>query len=306
MLKRTFCFEREKGSAMVMFALCATVLIGFCALAIDTGLVAYEKSRLGNAADAASLAGAQELIYDRDNACNVARKYLKDNGVDPECADIRLIDGNRISVTANKEVDYFFARIFGLKSTNVSAEGVAKCSPISALNKGVRPFAIEEQSFEYGQSYILKKGGGGGSNGNYGPLELGGNGANNYSNNIANGYTGHLEAGDIVYTETGNMSEPTYQGITELIGKCSRTPGCTYGDYDLDCPRLVTVIIVDSMDLSGRTAVEIKGFASFFLEGVQGQGNDSIITGKFVKTIGIGELNDAQTDYGLKGIKLIQ
>jgi hypothetical protein len=39
---------------------------------------------------------------------------------------------------------------------------------VTSVFKGIRPFAIEEQEFEFGALYTLKEGGGSGSNGNYG------------------------------------------------------------------------------------------------------------------------------------------
>ena len=154
--------------------------------------------------------------------------------------------------------------------------------------------------------YVLKEGGGGGSNGNYGALSLSGNGASSYVNNIINGYDGHLRVGDYVETEPGNMSGPTVQGVNTLINRCNHTPECTHDNYSSNCPRIITVIMVDTLNVNGRSNVRIAGFARFYLEAVAGHGNQSIVTGRFIKTVMSGELGDIEDDFGLKGVKLIR
>ncbi len=299
--------KSENGSAIIIFALCMTVLLGSCALVIDFGRVVYRKTVISNAADAAALAGAQELIFDKDNAETVAKSYLEANGVDPLEAEVLVYDSDtKIRVKINSEVDYYFARVLGFNEGNVEAIGVAMCGPVIGVYEGVRPFAIEKQTLEFGLQYTLKEGGGEGYDGNYGALSLSGNGARTYVNNIINGYDGHLRVGDYVETEPGNMSGPTAQGVNTLISRCTHTPPCTHNDYDSDCPRIITVIMVDTLEVNGRDEVKIAGFARFFLEEVTGRGNESIVTGRFLNTIMTGELGDIADDFGLKGVKLIQ
>lgn len=299
--------KSEKGTAIVIVALCMTVILGFSALVIDVGLVSYEKSKISNAVDAAALAGAQELINNKSNACSMANQYLEKNGINPLDAEIVLSDSDtKISVTVNKEVNYYFAKILGFDKGNAKAIGVAMCAPVIGVYEDIRPFAIEQQALDFGQTYTLKEGGGSGSNGNFGALAFDGNGASIYLNNIINGYNGHLRVGDYVDTEPGNMSGPTLQGITTLINLCNHCPECTFDNYNIDCPKIITVIMVESLNVNGRKSVKITGFAKFFLEGVAGEGCDSTVTGKFLKTITKGDLSDTQTDFGLMGVKLIQ
>ncbi len=298
--------KSESGSAIIIFALCLAVLLGSCALVIDFGRIVYKKTFISNAADAAALAGAQELIFDIDNAEAVARSYLQANGVDPLDAEVEVYDSDtKIRVTVNSEVNYYFARILGYNEGNVQATGVAMCAPVIGVYEGVRPFAIEKQTLEFGLQYTLKEGGGDGYDGNYGALALSGNGARTYVNNIVNGYDGQMRVGDFVETEPGNMSGPTAQGVNTLIGRCTHTPPCTHNNYDSNCPRIITVIMVDTLEVNGRDEVVIAGFARFYLEEVTGSGSESIVTGRFLKTIMSGELGDIEEDFGLKGVKLI-
>lgn len=300
-------FRNKNGSVIIIFAFCITVLLGFCALVIDYGIVVHKRISISNAADAAALAGAQELIFNSDNAEAVAKSYLEANGADPLDAEIEVYDSDtRIRVTVKSKVNHYFARILGFDEGNVEATGVAMCAPVIGVYEGIRPFAIEKQTLEFGVQYVLKEGGGGGSNGNYGALSLSGNGASSYVNNIINGYDGHLRVGDYVETEPGNMSGPTVQGVNTLINRCNHTPECTHDNYSSNCPRIITVIMVDTLNVNGRSNVRIAGFARFYLEAVAGHGNQSIVTGRFIKTVMSGELGDIEDDFGLKGVKLIR
>ena len=299
--------KHENGSVIVFFALCMTVMLGVCALVIDYGILVHKRITLSNAVDAAALAGAQELIFNRDNAETVAKSYLEANGVNPLDAEVIVYDsGTKIRVTAKNDVNHYFARIFGFDKGKAEATSAAMWAPVIGVYEGIRPFAIEKQPLEFGLQYVLKEGGGGGSNGNYGALALSGNGASTYVNNIINGYDGHLRVGDYVETEPGNMSGPTVQGVNTLISRCNHTPECTYDNYNSNCPRIITVIMVDTLSVNGRSNVRIAGFARFFLEEVEGHGNECVVTGRFLNTVMSGELGDIEEDFGLKGVKLIQ
>jgi Flp pilus assembly protein TadG len=53
----------ERGQAVVLVALCMTVLMGFLGFAVDVGLLFIEKRKVQEAADIAAVAGAAELNY---------------------------------------------------------------------------------------------------------------------------------------------------------------------------------------------------------------------------------------------------
>lgn len=305
-MKKKGFINNKKGTTMILISMMMVVILGFASLTIDIGLTTFEKAKIGNAVDAAVLAGAQELANGRgsENAEEMAMEYLQKNGVDTEDAVVTITE-NSINVAALKDFDYYFAKILGFDKGSVNKDATVDVGAVSGVYRGIRPFAIEDMSLDFGQTYVLKEGGGSGSNGNYGALALGGNGASNYQNNIINGYNGHLKVGDYVDTEPGNMSGPTSQGITTLLNQCQRVPKCTFDNYDADCPKIITVIIVESLDVNGRKPVKIVGFASFFLEGVAGQGNKSIVTGKFIRNVIEGDISTSQTDYGLKAMKLV-
>lgn len=299
--------KSQRGSTLVIFGLCAVILIGFVSLVTDIGMMALDKAKLTNAVDAAALAGAQELIYNNYPPEVRASEYLHKNGFPDESVTVALEDdGTAIRVSASYNVKFGLAKVLGFSSKDVYATAKGKVLPVIGVNSGVRPFAIKEQELQFGVQYMLKEGGGNGDTGNYGGIELGGNGANVYYNNIVNGYNSRLMVGDVIDTEPGNMSGPTEAGIEHLIDSCTHNPRCTFDNYETDCPKVITVVIVDNIDINGRSSVTIKGFASFFLEGVNGSGNDSEVTGRFIKTVTSGEVGESQEDYGLYGVKLME
>jgi uncharacterized membrane protein len=53
----------ESGQSLVLIVLCMTVLTGFLGLAIDVGLLYRTKQNAQIAADAAAVAGTQNLLF---------------------------------------------------------------------------------------------------------------------------------------------------------------------------------------------------------------------------------------------------
>lgn len=297
-------FRNNRGSSIVVYCISLTVLLAMSSLVADIGLMVMEKNKLINAVDASVLAGAQELIYNPQQAEAKARDFIARNGVDPSSIQIEVNETQTgLRINAERDVHFFLAPLLGFEGTTVSSSASAVVLPVSGVT-GARPFAIEEQELIFGETYELKAGSG--ITGNFGPIELGGHGAQVYYNNIINGFSGRLFVGDLIETEPGNMSGPTEQGVETLLINCDHYPPCTPEDFEPDCARVITVVIVDTLDVNGRATVEVVGFASFFLEGVAGSGNESIVTGKFIRSVTNGVVSETQSDYGLYGVKLME
>lgn len=303
--------KNDKGSSAIIFMMTATLFIGMLAFVTDAGMIYLEKSRLQNAADAIALAAIQD--YSKGEAAMVtqAYHYAELNNISPNDLEIEISDSSKkITVVTNKNVQMFFARIFNITDTGVQAKASARVGTIVATD-GIRPFAIEEQTFEFGKTYTLKKGAGEAYSGNYGALALGGTGATNYRNNLKYGYHGELEIGDLVRigedmeTEPGNMSGPTYDGIRYIISHD------TCASHDLsklekDCARLIIIPVIDSFDVNGRSTVKIMGFANFFIEETTYDGGKTEVKGKFIRTLGQGEIGETAGDFGMLGVKLVE
>lgn len=294
----------QKGSIAFLTALSMTVLLGFTALVVDVGMLYLNRSQLINTADAAALAGAQELPGRAEAARSSASAYAQQNGKQGDAITAVVADNNKeITVSVSRNVNLFFARIFNYNSQTISASAVAGIRPMSSIG-GAVPFGVVRQEFEYGVPYMLKEGGGDGYSGNYGGLGLGGNGANTYRYNIRYGYDGKLRIGQWVSTEPGNMSGPTNDGVSYRIGQ---EPGATFETVAKGSPRIVMIPVLDSLNVSGRSDVQIVGFAAFFLEGSGGSGSDNYVSGRFMKLVAAGDItSDANADYGLYGTTLIR
>ena len=305
---KTLCglIKEEKGSAIVIVALCMTILVAMVGAVTDVGIVYANKWKMTNAVDAAVLAGAQELPNNVSEAKNKAIDYASKNGLNPNSLLVNVsADKSEITIEVQRNVNLLFAKVLGFTKSNVQASATAKVGPLKTLI-GAAPLGIEDQPLQYGNAYVLKTSDS--TYGWFGPLSLGGSGASTYKLNLEQGYNNQLKVGDTVPTETGNMSGPTSTGIEYRIGACDRTPPCTFDNFERGCPQVLLIPVIRPEQGSGNqtTTVKIVGFASFFVDTVSGSGNESIITGYFVNEVKDGDVDFNQTDYGLRGVKLIK
>ncbi len=303
--------KNRKGNSTILVLAAITLFIGSLAIVADAGVIYIEKLKLQNAVDAAALAGIAEFEAGEGAIVSKAYNNAMLNGLNIMNVSIKLSNNNRnITVTAKKTVGLYFAKVFNMTDVTVNAKAAAVVSPIVAC-KGIKPIGVEQQSFKYGVSYTLKHGAGDGINGNYGALALGGTGSANYKNNLINGYYGNLEVGDLIEigfsvdTEPGNMEGPTYDAISQLI----KSDTNTYTDLSkipINSPRRIIIPIIDSFSINGRDTVKIVGFAAFFLEDVAYKGGKTDIKGRFIKSLGQGEIDEYGPSFGFYGIKLVE
>jgi hypothetical protein len=143
--------RNERGQVVVLVVVMLVVLLGFAALVIDVGYAYYAHRQLQASADAAALAGAQELP-DRARAEAVAREYSASDGSKNEHHDIpdvtttvetkciNSIPGcdpvNAVVVMEKAPTKTFFAGLFGIDTFRITAKATA-CSPC-----GVKPLDI--------------------------------------------------------------------------------------------------------------------------------------------------------------------
>src|SRR6188768_1474758 len=114
--------RNESGQALVIFVLFLPVLIGFAALVLDVGNWYAQKRFVQNAADAAVLAGAQDLP-NIGTAQTTAQSYVTKNG--GGVTNVTFPTANKIRVTVTRNTPTYFAKIFGLSSVNVAAQATA-------------------------------------------------------------------------------------------------------------------------------------------------------------------------------------
>lgn len=300
----------ERGQVLILVAFALVALLGMLALVADVGLLYLGRARSMNAAEAAALAGVQHLPSDPVQARTVALDYVGRNGLDAANAEVEITENNtRLDVKVHQTIPLFFARVLGFESAPVGGEAAVAVSALRKL-QGAVPLGVEKQSFIYGATYYLKNAAGyaGSYKGNFGCLALGGRGGRNYEENLAHGYDGTLELGQVVETEPGNKSGPTSQGVNARL---EADPTGTYEDHRPDSPRILKVPVVEwADDLHGRSTATIVGFAAFWLEGVGGSGNQNYITGRFMQLLtsdgegGTGD--DTSYNYGLYTYRIIK
>lgn len=118
----------ERGQILILFSLLIVVMLLFVSAVVDVGFFLHTRAQAQQAADAAALAGAQELPDNPEAAEVVARDYLDRNGVDPDLADISFqcttdsefictdFDGryDTIVITPHKQSPAFFGGILKL------------------------------------------------------------------------------------------------------------------------------------------------------------------------------------------------
>jgi hypothetical protein len=280
--------RKPRGQVAVILAIALPALIGAIALTTDVAVLYMNWSALQRSADAAVLAGANYLPDDVADAKNTATQYVKNNGVlASEIVGTPTISADSLSITVNlsRTVPYIIAKSLGLTT------GIVKVSATAALRnlplaRSLVPIGLGcppgNCGYNNKQTYHLKASQVG--NGNWGPLALGGSGANNYRQNLDFGYTGAMKAGDTVATETGNITGPTGQAIGDRLSfGASLDPGMTADTAPAYDPRFVVVPLVDFGSANGKSSVVVQGFAEMWLIGISN--NNSTIDAEFLQVV---------------------
>jgi Flp pilus assembly protein TadG len=230
-----------EGQTAVIMTLVIGVLLGAMALCTDVGLFYFNWMQLQKAADAAALAGANQLTAVPDpsgtvaaNAVSTAEGYACLNGInDPNNTNPTIcpnpvqnasyvdqvastnVDPNdtQLSIKLTRQVPYFFARVLGLNSGSVAAAATAQVGQgVNTFNNGLFPAGIQCDkpcssiaNMDPGQSVVFgQKFAGGLAPGNWQWLDLGqGTGASDLSNAIANGVAGTYSIGENISSTSG-------------------------------------------------------------------------------------------------------
>ncbi len=300
----------EKGTVLVVLAIAMSVLAGFTALVTDVGFKYLNEAKLTKALDSAVLAGVQELPADPRLALEQAAQYANLNGVLASESSFQVDVSNRsMTGTANRQLGLFFAQALGFETTQVSASAKARIAPISSTG-GVVPFGVNKEAYTFGQEVTLKEGAGDQSySGWFGALQLGGNGAHVYRDNIKYGYPEAIRIGDVIETESGNMSGPTRAGVEYRLNECHHVPQCSIHSYIDGCPRILIIPMVDieSINEGGHpSSVRVLGFSAFLVNEYIGNGVESNVVGNFINYVIPGRSDESGSDFGLYGAQLCE
>ena len=148
--------NNQRGTVAVMAAFILPVMLGFSALVIDIGNLYLNKVQLSAAADAAVLAAAQELPKNPTQAQAVAANYARTNGQATDNTTVTISPDNRtISANISRNVSLFFAPIFNLSNSTVSAKATAQIN-IAASVPWIVPFVLPKtQAFDYTHQFTM-------------------------------------------------------------------------------------------------------------------------------------------------------
>ena len=178
----------ERGAISVLVAILLVVLLGFAALAVDTGVLYAERTQLRTGADAAAIAVAQKCARDiSDPDCSstspLAASLANSNAGDGLSNVKSLVldkAARTVTVTAGAQeagkqannVSLFFGRVFGASTAAVTAPSTVQWgSPVAGTTAFPLTFSTCQVSGHVDGTLQLLQGHGNGANPscNYGP-----------------------------------------------------------------------------------------------------------------------------------------
>lgn len=328
--------SNERGQVVIIVALLVVCLFGMTALVVDVGSIYEERRQAQTVADAAALAGAQDLPEHPGQAIQTAIDYADLNGVAISEDNIQLsktydtitYDYDTITVTPTDiNAPLFFAGVLGVNSVTVNATATAIAAGPDSMNN-LMPWTIPLEDYPEGlvagQPYNLKVGPHfHESPGFFQIMEFedctAHGGAQQYENNIINGCCEEIWIDEWYPIESGNKAGKTASGIETRLGSDS----CTFddvvginsdGEYyvkDGDCPRVVYVPMIEARPENPSKPVLIVNFSVFFIESfeLQGHGGNAVteVIGRFVdKTIAVSSGEITGYSGGIKIIRLVK
>jgi len=123
----------ERGQSLIIFILAFFTLCGVTALAVDIGLFLTERREAQNAADAAALAGAQELPGSPAAAILAAREWAQNNGFEHGSGGTAVNvttpyqnNPGKVKVEISAKQPAYFARVLGFEEFDVGASAAAE------------------------------------------------------------------------------------------------------------------------------------------------------------------------------------
>jgi len=279
----------QRGQAFVITVLMIASLLGLTALVLDVGSWFRAHRQLQATADAAALAGAQELPDNPGNASSLANDYAAKNTSALQGVTVTLsqtyVPNDTIKVHVAKPAEGFFSKIFGIDSVQEGAAATARTAGMkSALY--VAPIVVNQQ-------HPMLTGCGGPC---FGP---------SYQTTIPVGQTGAPGAFGLVNLDpssNGTSGASTLAGWIQHgfdkyldIGSYASDPGVKFNSnqiQDAMTARIGTEMlfpVYDTLTGNGSNAqYHIIGWVGFFVTGVDKQGNNGNVSGYFTRVIWTG------------------
>ncbi len=295
----------ESGQAVVLSVVWMVVLLGMAGLVIDVGSWYRSQRNLQSQADAAALAGAQELPTDVSTAGGLAVTYAQKNGFTLPPSGITItgtvVPDDSITVKVDKNAPTFFSKVFGVATVPVRAEATARnelmgqaryVAPITVNITHPMLAGVNCPCFNEPTSLPLSRLSAPGA---FGLLDLDngkGNGASMLGDWIQNGYNGYLG-----------------------LGNYSSNTGAKFNSSNVDDAldaRIGTVLmfpVYDTLTGQGTNAVyHVIAWVGFRLSGYAVQGNGGTIYGSFTDITWEGipaVTNSGEPNLGARVVTLI-
>jgi Flp pilus assembly protein TadG len=334
----------EVGQMLVIMAGTFAVLVGLIGLSIDIGAVVQTKTDLQKMADAAAMAGGQDLPT-ASTATSSANTYVAKNGTGTATVTIyqTYSANDTIKVTVTRHVSYRFLSLLGLSGADPQATAVVRAGRYIG-GKGLVPWGLIASNnsnskllqnscylgndsagwplFKQNTQCILKYGAGTSSGGDFGALALDNTGGSTYRDNIIYGSHSSFKIGDQLEAQTGNMQGPTSQAISDLFAQPAPST-CAGNARDQvlktnpdgsvsiregceDSPRIIIIPVVNQINNPSKST--LLGFAFMYLTGANTTGGAAQVSGEFVKfaTEIPGGIYQGLDGNGALAVKLVQ
>jgi Putative Flp pilus-assembly TadE/G-like len=300
----------ERGQTMVLTTLFVAALLGMAALVLDLGTWFRSQRDLQAVADAAALAGAQELPDSTVRAAARADEYTdKNSGPSPAVSFSNTVPGfgaDTIEVDLERPAPGFFAKVFGVDSVEIRARAKAKASYPSAA-RWVAPIVVSERhpmllcsprpcfgSRTTIELEHLHRPGSGTAAGSFALISLDNRSVDESSlaEWLLEGYDDYMELGDFRSVPSVKFNSGQFRSAlarrmnTELLFPIYRR-----------------------ITGSGSTAdYEIIGWVGFVVEDVSGGGSTATLHGYFTRVVweGLPATSPPAVDYGVRSIELIE
>jgi Flp pilus assembly protein TadG len=317
-------YRNQDGQAIVLMVLALLVLLGMAALVLDAGAWFRTDRRLQQTADAAALAGVQELPKNPTLAKAVALNYAIKNGGDVALGDIEVTEtfnpNDTIKVTAQKDEAGFFSKVLGVDETHISASAKARVdSPAQA--RYVAPMVV------YCDHDLIQN-----CDGNNDFIKFGVPTTLQYDKFGAPGAFGMLNLGkkggddDTSGTPgTSEQAEWIRRGFDKYLGYNTwfkSNPGAKFSSQEIQsalesrsclspsCPPLLFPVYSELKGQGEGAQYYVIGWIGFKLTGFKVAGNNAELTGYFTEFIAKGLLSSSGSGspptFGVKSIQLIE
>ena len=307
--------KSERGQAILLSTLAMAMLLGAAALVLDVGNWFRDKRRLQGTADAAALAGAQQLPDDASGAQSMALSYANKNGGDVAGANIVITSqyqaNDTIAVKAQRNDPGIFSAVLGKTSADITATAKARVGP-PAQALAVAPMVV------YCDHPLIQN-----CDNNNVP-QFGVPTTMNYDPMGAPGAFGMLNL-DGQSGTVGTSFEAAWisKGFNKYLGlgKYLSDPGAKFSSLNIQSAldgRINTVLlfpVFKTLDGTGQNAqYDIIGWIGFYLQSYEVHGNNATLHGYFTQYIARGILAQSSPGsggvpssfFGVKTIQLIE